>query len=130
MRDADHYNFTPTITLDQDYDWTLGPTFNPALPATGNASVNTTVDITITGNIQYNPCYTNVLYYSSSATCPTAGFTNFFMDNSNLCSATKIWTQQSDCGTTNYAPSGYYKTTGNQVRNWNGSSFNGNCSNC
>ena len=125
-----NYNFTPTITLDQDYDWTLGPTFNPVLPATGNASVNTTVDITITGNIQYNPCYTNVLYYSSSATCPTSGFTNFFMDNSNLCSATKIWTQQSNCGSTNYAPSGYYKTTGNQVRNWNGSSFNGNCSNC
>jgi hypothetical protein len=126
-----NYSFTPTIALDQDYVWTSGPTFNPALPATGNASANTTVDITVTGNIDYSPCYAIQLFYGVTA-CPTGNFQNWFTDvsSSSFCSATKLWLNQSDCGTTNYAPAGIYKTASGQQKSWGGSSFTSNCSNC
>ncbi len=124
------YSFTPTITLDQDYVWTSGPTFNPALPATGTESANATIDITVTGSILYSPCYAAQLYYSAATTCPTSGLNTYYTDSNNFCNATKIYAAQANCGTTTYAPSGYYKTFSNQVRYWNGSSFGGNCSIC
>ena len=133
-----NYSFTPTIALDQDYVWTSGPAFNPALPATGNASANTTVDITVTGNINYSPCYAQQLYYRSVSVCCSFAVCGspitVFADNNNLCSATKIYATQSGCGTTTYAPTGYYATVGgnSQYRLWNQGSgtFSGNCQTC
>lgn len=125
-----NYSFTPTISLTSGYSWTSGPTFSPALPITGTVSANTTVPATVTGTIVQNPvCYATQLYYNSSTTCPTSNQTTYFIDSNSFCSATVIHSISANCGTTNYAPSGYYKTFSNQVRFWNGSSF-GSCSNC
>ncbi len=127
------YSFTPTITLDQDYEWSSGPTFNPALPATGTESVNATIPISITGSIAYNPCYA-LLLHNASNQCPSGSFYSVYADTSDLCTATKLWSIQSSCGSTNYAPTGYYATSSfnpnQKSRYWNGTSFGGNCVNC
>ena len=124
------YSFTPTISLTAGYSWTSGPTWSPALPITGNVSANTTVPATVAGTIEQDPpCYAAQLYYNSSSTCPTSGLNVYYLDNNNFCSATAIYSTSGNCGTSNYAPSGYYKSFSNQVRLWNGSSF-GPCSNC
>ncbi len=46
------YNFTPTISLSAGYSWTSGPTWSKALPITGSVSSNTTIPVTVTGEIQ------------------------------------------------------------------------------
>ena len=132
------YSFTPTITLDQDYIWTSGPTFNPALPATGTESVNATIDITVTGVILYSPCYAMQLYYKATGVCCSFAVCGnpitVYADNNNFCSATKLYATQNGCGTSTYAPSGYYSTFGgnSQYRLWNQGSgtFSGNCQTC
>lgn len=121
------YSFTPSISLSAGFAWTSGPNWSPSLPITGTVSANTTVPATVTGAI--TSCYATQLYYDSSTTCPTSNLGAYFTDSSSFCSATVIYSAAGNCGTTNYAPSGYYKTFGNQVRFWNGSSF-GPCSNC
>ena len=121
------YNFTPTISLTNGYSWTSGPTWSPPLPITGTVSANTTIPATVTGAI--TACYANQLYYNSNSTCPTSNSGIYFTDSNSFCSATVIYSVTGNCGSTNYAPSGYYKTFSNQVRFWNGSSF-GSCSNC
>ena len=121
------YNFTPSISLSAGYSWTSGPNWSPALPITGTVSANTTIPATVTGAI--TACYANQLYYNSNTTCPTSNLGTYFTDSNSFCSATVIYSATGNCGSTNYAPSGYYKTFSNQVRFWNGSSF-GPCSNC
>ena len=121
------YSFSPSISLTAGYSWTSGPTWSPALPITGTVSANTTIPATVTGAI--TACYANQLYYNSNTTCPTSNLGTYFTDSSSFCSATVIYSAAGNCGSTNYAPSGYYKSFSNQVRFWNGSSF-GPCSNC
>ena len=121
------YSFTPSISLTAGYSWTSGPTWSKALPITGTVSANTTIPVTVTGAI--TACYANQLYYNSNTTCPTSNQGTYFTDSSSFCSATVIYSAAGNCGSTNYAPSGYYKSFSNQVRFWNGSSF-GPCSNC
>ena len=121
------YSFTPSVSLTAGYSWTSGPTWSPALPITGTVSANTTIPATVTGAI--TACYANQLYYNSNTTCPSSNLGTYFTDSNSFCSATVIYSAAGNCGSTNYAPSGYYKTFSNQVRFWNGSSF-GPCSNC
>jgi hypothetical protein len=122
------YTFSPSVSIPSGYSWINGPTWNPPLPIQGTISANTTVPATVTGEI--TSCYAENLYYSATTTCPTSNLSIRFMDTSNLCTATKLYASSNDCGSTNYAPSGYYKTFSGQNRFWNGTSFGGSCTSC
>ena len=91
--------------------------------------VCTTTTTTTTTTAAPSNCYAHMLYYDASTTCPFSNQSEYFTDNSTFCSATKIYTSSANCGSTNYAPNGYYKDVGNNVRYWNGQSFN-SCTVC
>lgn len=86
--------------------------------------LTTTTSTTTTTTAAPSNCYPHMLYYDASTTCPFSNQSEYFTDDSTFCSATKIYTSSANCGTTNYAPNGYYKDVGNNVRYWNGQSFN------
>jgi len=85
------YSFTPTISILSGYSWVSGPTFSPPLPATGTISANTTVPVTITGQIQQNPplgtrlvrCDNNTTTWSTSQINISSG--NIFYSGGQVC---------------------------------------------
>ena len=85
------YSFTPTISIPSDYSWISGPTFSPPLPATGVISANTTVPVTVTGEIQQNAplgtklvrCDNNTETWSTSQINISSG--NIFYSGGGVC---------------------------------------------
>ena len=80
-----NYSFTPTITANPGFTFTSGPTFNPPLPATGSASVDTTVTIAITGTVATTPplgtqllrCDNSTTNHYTPTTNISSGFTYY-----------------------------------------------------
>jgi len=85
------YSFTPSVSIPSGYSWISGPAFSPPLPATGTISANTTVPVTITGQIQQNAplgtklvrCDNNTATWSTSQINISSGYS--FYSGGGVC---------------------------------------------